>query len=70
MQFGLVGENNVDRALAHQIEKFAPIAIHAERVRKRQRDLAAGVMCNRRCLEKGILGVLRVPQIAFEIDKR
>ena len=30
MQFGLVGEHQVDRALAHQIEKLVAIAIDAK----------------------------------------
>ena len=44
MQFGLVGEHQIDRAVAHQVEKFVAIAIDAERIRQRQRDLAAGLV--------------------------
>ena len=29
-QFGLVGEDQVDRAISHQVEKFAAIAVHAK----------------------------------------
>ena len=68
MQLGLVGKNQINRALAHQLEKFIAIAVDAERIRQRQRDLAAGAMRNRRGLHKGFLGAVRIPQIAFEID--
>ena len=68
MQFGLVGEHQIDRALAHQIEKLAAIAVDAKRIRQRQRDLAARLMRDGRRLDEGFLGVFRIPQIAFEID--
>src|SRR5882757_3915048 len=68
MQLGLVGEHQVDRALLHQIDKFVAIAIDAERIRQGQRDLAAGVVRDLRGLHEGLLGVLRIPEIAFEID--
>ena len=40
LQFALVGEDEIDRAGAHQVEEFVAIALDAERVRQRQRDLA------------------------------
>ena len=68
MQFGLVGEHQVDRAVAHQFEEFAAIAVDAERIRQRQRDLAAGLMRDRGRLDEGVLGVLRIPEITLEIE--
>ena len=68
MQFGLVGEDQVDGALAHQIEKLVAVAIDAERIRQRQRHLAAGAVRDGRGLHEGFLGALGIPEIAFEID--
>ena len=68
MQFRLVGEYQIDRATAHQFEKFAAIAIHAKRIRQGQRDLASRLVSNRRRLDKGVLGVFRIPEIAFKIN--
>ena len=56
MQFGLVGENQIDGSITHQIEKFAAIAIHAKGVRERQRNLPPGAMCDVGGFEKGFLG--------------
>jgi hypothetical protein len=70
MQLSLVGEDQIDRAAPHQLEKFAAIAIHTKRIRQRQRDLAAGLMGNRRRLHKGFLGAFGVPQITFQINER
>ena len=44
VQLALVGEHDVDGAVADQIEKLRAVAIDAERVRQRQRDAAAGVV--------------------------
>ena len=57
MQFGLVGEDEVDGARAHQFEKFGAIAIDAERIRQRQRHLAAGAMRDLRGLEEASLAL-------------
>ena len=69
MQFGLVGENEIDGALAHQVEKLVAVAIDAERIRQRQRDLAAGVMRDRRGLDEGFLGALADPRDSLR-DRR
>ena len=68
MQLALIGEDQVDRAVLHQLDELAAIAIDAERIRQGQRDLAAGVMRDCRGLHKGVLGAFGVPEIAFEID--
>ena len=68
VQLALVGEDEIDRAGADEIEEFGAIAVDAERVRQRQRDVALGVMRDLGRLEEGLLGVRRVPQIALEID--
>ena len=68
MQLGFVGEHDVDGTVAHQPEEFVAIAVDAERIRQRQRHLALGVMRDLGRLDEGVLGVLRIPEIAFEID--
>ena len=45
VQLGLIGEHEVDRAFTHQVEKLVTITIDAERIRQRQRHLAAGAVC-------------------------
>ena len=70
VQFGFIGENQIDRALAHQIEEFIAVAIHAECIRQRQRDLPAGVMRDGRRLHEGFLRALGIPEIAFKIKYR
>ncbi len=68
MQFRLVGEYQIDRAVAHQVEKFAAIAIHAKGIRQGQRDLASRLMGDCRGLDEGVLGAFRIPEIAFKIN--
>ena len=68
LQLALVGEDEIDRAGAHQVEELVAIAVDAERIRERQRDDAAGAMRDLGRLAERVLRVRRIPQIAFQID--
>ena len=67
MQFRPIGEEDVDRPVADQPEELVAKAVDAERIGKRQRDLASGAMGDRRGLAEGLLGQRRIPEIALEI---
>ena len=47
VQFALVGEHDIDGALADQLEEFGAIAVDAERIRQRERDLARRLVRDR-----------------------
>ncbi len=65
---GLIGEQDVDLAVAQQLPEAVAVAVDAECVGQGEGDLAAGGMGR---LDRGLhrrarLG--RIPQIAFEVD--
>src|SRR2546430_11395812 len=68
VQLALVGEDEVYGARADQIQEFRPITINAERIRKRESNIALGLVCDLRRLEEGFLGARRIPEIALEVD--
>ncbi len=63
----LVGEDEIDRAGAHQIEELVAIAVDAERIRQRHGETALVPVGNSGGKADGVLGARRVPQIALEI---
>ena len=63
-----IGEEDVEAAVADQAEELVAVAVDAEGVRKRERDLVAGLVGDLHGLAEGFLGGRRVPEIAFEID--
>ena len=63
---GLVAEQDVD-LVADQVAELVAIAVDAERVRQRDRDQPAGGMRRIEGLQHRLLGLRRVPQIAFDV---
>ena len=68
VQLALIGEDDIDRAGADEIEEFRAIPADAKRIRQRERDVALGAMGDICRLEEGFLRVRRIPQVALEID--
>ncbi|KNA03684.1 hypothetical protein SOVF_206750 [Spinacia oleracea] len=66
-RFLLVGENDVHRAGAHQVEKFLAVTADAETVGQRHGNFAAIFMRNAGAFANGVLGARRIPQVTFEI---
>ena len=66
-QLSLIGEDQVDHALAHQLEEFRPVAKDAEGIGQGERHGAAGLMGDVGRLEEGLLCRRRIPEIAFQI---
>ena len=62
-----IGEENIDRAIGHEVEEFRPPAMHTEGIGEGQCDPAAGVMGGLDRLAEGGLAIGRVPEIALEI---
>ncbi len=63
---GLVGEENIDVA-RHQLAEGFAVTLDTKGVGKRQRHLSFGVVGQGRRLDEGLLGRLRVPQVALQI---
>src|SRR6185312_3081890 len=68
VQLALIGEDDIDRAGADEIEEFRAIAADAKRIRQRERDVALGAMGDLCRLEEGLLRVRRIPKVALETD--
>src|SRR5882757_270147 len=68
VQLALIGEDDINRAGANEIEEFRAISADAKRVRQCERDIALGAVRDLCGLEEGFLRVRRIPQIALEID--
>jgi hypothetical protein len=65
-----IGEEDVDQPAFDQAAEIGAVALDAEGVRKRQRDLAAGAACRIDRDAHRRARFLGVPEIAFEIEDR
>ena len=70
LQLALIGEHQIDRAGLDQVEELGAIAADAENsIRQGQRNLALRLVGDLLggLAERAVLGVRRIPQIAFQI---
>src|SRR6516164_6162531 len=65
VQLALVGKDDINGTLANEIEKFHTIAVDAERIGQSNRNLATRLVCDAGSLDEGLLGLRRIPKIAF-----
>ncbi len=65
-----IGEDVVDGLAPHQIEEFVAEAVDAERVGQRERGGALVLVGEMRRGDEGLLGLGRVPEIAFHVGDR
>src|SRR5258705_10427330 len=63
----LVGEQDVHVVL-DEVEEGLAVPTHAERIRQREGDLAAGGVGDGRGRPEGLLGLGRIEEIALEIE--
>ena len=64
--FHVVGEQQIDVA-ADQFNERVAVAVDAERIGQRERDLAPRAVRHARGLQEGRLGLRRVPEVALQI---
>src|SRR5690606_37522038 len=62
LQFVLVGEDDVDLAVAHQRQELVAVAVDAEGIGQRDGNPAAGAVGDVGSLDEGLLGGRRIPE--------